>query len=314
MLMRLMILAVVTTVTVYADAADDFSAGPAQKRAEEMCPWGHPTQNPWGGDLKYLARTAYVSAYDDRPEGGLVPLWVAYRVSQDLLKKDVKRKGEFASFRKDPDLKHAAVDSEYVGFFDSRGFARGHLAPWAVMGGDRNGNGKLAKDDPEDAKTIFEANYLSNIAPQHHAGFNGSGGIWFKGERFVQEKLVAKGGKEVFVMTGCIFGPGMHEAIGKKVDSYVWVPAMFYKIVAWREFDGSDRPEVLAFLFPHHRAAHGNLESYLVTVDVIEALSGLDFFSDLPDALEVNLEDTSTVETWQKLKKADPNFAGGPNN
>lgn len=314
MRLQFLTVAVVVALTTSVNAADDFTAGPDRKRAEAACPWGYPVQNPWNGEMKYLARNGYVSVYDDRKEGGLVPLWVAYEVNKSLLEKDVKRKGKYKKFRPDPDLQNAVLDDEYLGFFDSRGFARGHLAPWAVMGGDRDGDGKLAKNDDDDAKTFFEANYLSNIAPQHHAGFNGAGGIWFKGERFVQDQLVEKQSKDVYIMTGCIFGVGTHEAIGNADDNYIWVPAMFYKIVAWREFAGSDRPEVLAFLFPHHRKAHGDLESYLVTVDVIEALSGLDFFSGLPDELEINLEDTSTFETWKKLTKAAPNFAGGPRN
>ncbi len=96
--------------------------------------------------------------------------------------------------------------------FTKRGFARGHLAPYAIMGGDRDKDGKLAEKDDDDSLTVFQSNYLSNIAPQHHHGFN-----------------VEKQKKEVWILAGCVFGPGDPEKVGKEKD--IWVPPMFYKIV-----------------------------------------------------------------------------------
>ena len=79
---------------------------------------------------------------------------------------------------------------------------------------------------------------------------------------------------------------------------------MFYKIVVW------DNPEIvapiiLAFLFTHHRSAHGSIEDFLVTVDVIEALSGENFFSDLDDETEEWIEDQDTWEVWLRESSSD---------
>jgi len=57
-------------------------------------------------------------------------------------------------------------------------------------------------------------------------------------------------------------------------------------------------PKVLAFLFPHQRDSHGDIEDFLVLVDLIEALSGFDFFSQLDDALETEIEDQDTWLNW----------------
>jgi endonuclease G, mitochondrial len=55
-----------------------------------------------------------------------------------------------------------------------------------------------------------------------------------------------------------------------------------------------DVPILLAFLFPHQWMRHGEIENFLVSVDVVEALTGLDFFS----GLEGWLEDLDTFENW----------------
>ena len=72
---------------------------------------------------------------------------------------------------------------------------------------------------------------------------------------------------------------------------------MFYKIVTWIDPD-VDEPVFLAFLFPHQRSSHGDIEDFLVTIDVIEALTGHDFFSALADNIENVVEDVDTFDAW----------------
>jgi DNA/RNA endonuclease G (NUC1) len=139
---------------------------------------------------------------------------------------------------------------------------------------------------------------MSNIDPQHHSGFNGSPGLWWSlVERWLQDDLVAGQGKKVWVYAGCVFGLGRHEKVGPCRD--IWVPAMFHKIVITENPDASV-PTVLAFLFPHQRVAHGSIEDFLVTVDVVEALAGVDFFGTLEDSTETLLEDQDTWDVWRR--------------
>jgi len=54
-------------------------------------------------------------------------------------------------------------------------------------------------------------------------------------------------------------------------------------------------------LFPHLRQDHGQIENFLFTVDVVEALTGEDFFSDPDNDDEARLEDTDLgglAEGW----------------
>ncbi len=224
------------------------------------------------------------------------PSWVAYHVVPDYMKHP-KRKGRFSSFRGDPDISNEPTSADYTGLLASRGYARGHLAPFAIMGGDRDGDGDYAEYHPNstnvgdayDAETVYQSNYRSNIAPQHHTGFNGGPDLWYELERWIQDDLVKKQESEVWVFAGCVFGQGTPERVGTNAD--VAVPPMFFKIVILDD-PNADPPIVLAYLLPHQRVRHGELDSFLVSVDVIEALTGLDFF---PNETEEDwLEDQDT--------------------
>jgi len=245
-----------------------------------------------------LLRQGYVLAYDHER---LVPKWVAYRVEPEYRNTPI-RQGVFARYRTDPDFVDPVVDTDYDGLFDANvgNFARGHLAPYAVMGGDRDGDGQYAsldetENDPEDAQTLFEANYMSNMAPQHHYQFNGPGGLWFKVERWIQDDLVKTGGRSAWVFAGTLFGSGPAE--WEVSAKGIAVPPVFWKIVIEETFT-PEEPRVLAFLLPHQRVSHGDLTDYLVSVDIIEQLTGLNFFSDLSEAQQEQIERTDTCANW----------------
>lgn len=251
-----------------------------------------------------LIRNAYVSHYSAQYR---IPNWVAYHVDPDYLNTP-ERKGRFASFRKDEDVNDPVEDEEYNGLFDSKGYARGHLAPYKIMGGDRDDDGDYAAyvsgvtSDEEDEQTIFQGNYMTNIAPQHHNAINGSGGLWFKLERWIQDDGVEENDEEVWVYAGCIiFDTENIEGVGKN-DS-IAVPNMFYKMVIM-ESGNEDHPYVLAFLFPHYRQKNDMKENdifkYLVTVDYIEAITGLDFFSDIDESDQEEFECEIDLESWQE--------------
>lgn len=259
--------------------------GRSAELVAEHAPFGLP------GSAEVLIRQGYVVSYDTARR---VPRWVAYHVTPEY-RQLPPRTGRFSTFRTDPDVPDPVRDGDYTGLFADRGYARGHIVPYAVMGGDRDEDNRLAAEDDDDALTIFQANFMSNIAPQHHTAFNGSGGMWFALERFVQDDLVRDAGGEVWVYAGTVFGLGTPERVGP--DGDIHVPPMFFKIVVRIDPD-VDAPHILAFLFPHHRLRHGGIEDYLVSVDVIEALTGLDFFTELADELEAVLEDADTFGNW----------------
>jgi len=246
-----------------------------------------------------LERQGFVLAYNPARR---VPEWVAYRIIPDY-RNTPTRDGRLKSFRKDKQVPNGVVTTDYNGLKAARGYARGHLAPYGVMGGDRDGDGIFADldsavSDKDDEKTVFEANLMRNIAPQHHAGFNGAPGLWWTLERWIQDTVVRDQGKKVWVFAGTIFGRGHPETVSPDHD--IHVPPMFYKIMIEDGLSASN-PRILAFLFPHQRVTHGEIQDFLVSIDVLEALTGLDFLNELADDTERQIEDTDTWENWVRF-------------
>ena len=74
----------------------------------------------------------------------------------------------------------------------------------------------------------------------------------------------------------------------------VAVPGGYYKIVMARGAD--ELPAILAFLYPN--AKGGRAKRHLTSVDRIEDLTEIDFFSDLEDATEDKLEAIVPESLW----------------
>lgn len=262
-------------------------------------------------------RQAYILSYNHAHR---IPNWVAYHVQPDYLK-TVPRYGRFSQFRTDYHIPHPVGDHEYDGLNgNGKGYVRGHLVPFGISGGDRDGDllygvadinrdGVVNSDDMkgralsefiEDAdelSRVYEINQMSNITPQDHDGFNGNSGIWGKLESFIQRKVKQDLGNDFWVIAGPVLGRGEMQKVGPNKD--ITVPPMFFKIVVRK--DKNDNPLVLAFLMPHHKEPRGDIEDYLVSVDIIEAMTGLDFFRDLNDEAEASLESVDTWVNWKRF-------------
>jgi endonuclease G, mitochondrial len=235
----------------------------------------------------FLERQAYIVQFDNQRK---TPRWVAYHVKPENLVTP-KREGAWKKYRNDPDVEGESSDEDYKGQFNTwRNYANGHLVPYFVSGGDRDGDGILAQDgDEDDAQAVFEINYRTNLAPQHHHNFNGSGGLWYKLETYVRKTLLRDKQKEVWVFAGTIYGQGVYDVIGNGVE----VPPMFFKIIITEE---EGVPKILAFLFPHQIKKHGEIGDFLVSVNHIESMTGLDFFHELNNE---ELERESTFKNWE---------------
>lgn len=271
---------------------------------------------PSGGGI--LVRRGYVAQYDSVRR---VPQWVAWRAAPEYRTSLPDRtKSLWKSFHSDPDLSNPVEDDDYKHWHGSDyNFARGHLAPYFIMGGDRDGDGQNAanaaqqESDIDDACTVYEANYLSNIAPQFHNRFNGSGGLWNKLETKIRNLVDAS--KTFHIIAGTVFGDAPIQHIGPltqitvngekktllKGPFDIAVPHMFFKIIVSGQ-------SVIPFLFTHTNKIGSSgclldaqLEDCIVSVLDIENLTGLDFFGDLDDAAEQQLESSNGAQAWQAL-------------
>lgn len=192
--------------------------------------------------------------------------WVAYE-----LKKEHLSKNEFKRpyFEEDKKVKTSSADWRN---YKKSGYDKGHLCP----AGDRRFT-----------LQAFEETFLtSNISPQDHA-FNS--GIWNDLEQKV--RYWAKRYDGVYVITGGILSNNL-PAIGYE---HVTVPKQFYKIVF---SNSSTNPKMIAFLLPH-KNSNKSLEKFVVPVDEIERLTGIDFFEKLDDKIENKLESSLSIKEWK---------------
>ena len=192
--------------------------------------------------------------------------WVIYTLNKSHLTDDDRERPDFIE---DPYLDSKSADwRNYKG----SGFDRGHLCP----AGDRRFS----------ERAYCETFYTSNISPQD-TEFNA--GIWNDLEK--QVRAWAKRYGELYVATAGVLESGL-ETIG---DEDVAVPRWFYKIVV----RGSEKdPRVIAFLIPN-LSANSSLKNYIVSVDRIEEMTGLNFFRSLPDELEQQIEAGINEKDWR---------------
>lgn len=192
--------------------------------------------------------------------------WVAYMLKKEHLTYDDRKRPYFIE---DPKVKTKSADwRNYKG----SGYDRGHLCP----AGDRRFS----------EQAYNETFYTSNISPQDKY-FNA--GIWNRLEK--QTRKWAKKYGALFVVTGGVLEKGLVEIGEEDVD----VPKYFYKIVA-----RGDRKnlKLIGFLMPS-KESNKPLQQFAVPVDRIEKMTGIDFFENLPEVLESELEKGVDTSAWK---------------
>ncbi len=192
--------------------------------------------------------------------------WVAYMLQKKQLTYDDRKRPYFIE---DPYVRTKSADwRNYKG----SGYDRGHLVP----AGDR----KFSE------QAYNETFYTSNISPQD-GDFNA--GLWNRLEK--QTRSWAKRYKTLFVVTGGVLTHGLEE-IG---DEDVAVPQYFYKIIA-KENRGD--LEVLGFLMKGEERSD-RIQSFIVPIDSIETLTGLDFFYQIDKKTQAAIEEGILLKNWK---------------
>ncbi len=209
-----------------------------------------------------IKHNGYQLSYNEQHEQAE---WVAYSLNKnDIVYNNFKR----PYFINDPKVKTKSANWRS---YKKSGYDRGHLCP----AGDRRYS-KKAHD---------ETFYTSNISPQKH-DFNA--GVWNRLEQ--KTRYWAKKYNNLYIVTGGILEPNL-KTIGKDKVS---VPNKFYKIIL-----DYTQPEIkaIAFLIPH-KESKSPLYNFVVTIDDIEKLTGIDFFPELPDTIENKLESSNSYKNW----------------
>ena len=201
-----------------------------------------------------LTKKAYSLCYSSQHRQSL---WAYHLLNDELMNGRTKRTNDY---RKDPAVKKNPVTKRD---FARTGYDRGHLVPAADM----------KKNETLMSETFF----MTNMAPQR-PGLNR--GIWRTLENLTR-KLVKKSGEAVVLTL-----PVIKETDGR-LPKGITIPSSFAKIIFWPK-----QKKVLAFEIPNDGQPDLRPEDFQVTVNSLEAKTGLDFFWQLPDSVEETLEDT----------------------
>ncbi|MBQ3629754.1 MAG: DNA/RNA non-specific endonuclease [Prevotella sp.] len=184
-------------------------------------------------------------------------------------------------FQPDPDLP-VGVRTELEDYYDS-GYQRGHICASA----DRL-NSKDANE---------QTFYLSNIMPQTSQLNNG---IWQDMENHVRNKWNNNDFRRVlYVVKG---GTIADDALLGYTSSGLPIPKYFFMALLCESDQGQYK--ALAFVVEHSARNQGGtpLRNYVVNIDELESLTGIDFFCNLPDATERKVESalkSDIVKEWK---------------
>ncbi|MEK0423346.1 MAG: hypothetical protein RLZ95_1256 [Bacteroidota bacterium] len=191
--------------------------------------------------------------------------WVFYHLTPEFVNGTQVRTDDF---RSDPLVKNNPVKStDYTG----SGFDRGHLCPAADMTLNYN--------------SMSETFFMSNMSPQAPS-FNR--GIWSTLEDKVRFWALEKNG--VYVATG----PILKNSCGTINNGTITVPCSFYKII----YNDTGAEKIAIAFILNNQGSTSNLKNFVCNIDQIETLTGIDFFSELPDDIENKLESTIYTSNW----------------
>lgn len=210
-----------------------------------------------------IHHTAYSLSYDTQH---YLPKWTIYEITKEQIQKKLStRKNKFYP---DPQLYNKTnLEIDYK----NSGYDRGHLVPAADM----------AYSDT----SMKESFYYSNITPQIPS-FNR--GIWKKLEEQVREWVIQN--DKLIIISG----PVISDTLKHFGIHNISIPYYYYKIIA-----DLTEPEIkmIGFIIPNKKSDI-ELQNYAVSVDSIEKVTNINFFSTLDDNIEEKLEKEKLIEKW----------------
>ena len=225
-----------------------------------------PVSSPSKTDI-LIEHEGFSLLYDTKT---LCPRWVAWELTAEETRGKVSRQN--VDFKEDE-----SVPKEYqVASWDYNGghYGRGHMCP--------------AGDMKWSQEAMQDCHYMTNICPQT-AELNKT--WWEHLERAC--RTWARQDGSVQIVCGPVFSENPRH-FGKK--HRMAVPKGFYKVVLSQK---KGREKAIGFYYTNDDAIQP-MEDAVRSVDDIERMTGIDFFSSLPDEQEDKLEAMGDLRAWDK--------------
>ncbi|MGZ5076041.1 MAG: DNA/RNA non-specific endonuclease [Methylobacter sp.] len=219
--------------------------------------------------FRILRNHGFILGYSDLRGN---PLWVEYALADQAENTpSIKRPSRFETdWRGINRVSHES--------YQKSGYDRGHMAPNYAMSHLYGREGQA------------DSFLMTNVTPQK-ANLNQK--IWQRLEE-AEIKHFAKLFGKVWVITGPVFS-GTVERLSS--DWRVEIPDAFYKIYL-SEAAPNKAPAALAFLIPQTVNGKEPLAQFETNIDTIEAQTGIDFFADLDDRVEAQMEASIDPLPW----------------
>ena len=196
------------------------------------------------------------------------PNYVVWTLEPDETEGEFTR--EKAQFMADDNVEGCATLADYR----NSGFDRGHMAPAADM--------KWSE------KSMADCHLLTNMCPQDKRLNSGAWATVEKNSR----KWAQKFGPLVIV-AGPVLSDRLPRSIGK---TPVPVPERFFKVIL---APYANPPMGIGFIMPNSYV-EGGAQSTVVSIDDVEEITGFDFFSALPDSIEIEVERQNKLRAWNR--------------
>lgn len=173
-------------------------------------------------------------------------------------------------FQQDFNIEGSATLADYR----NSGYDRGHMAPAADM--------KWSE------KAMWDCHLLTNMCPQEKSL---NSGAWATVEKNTRNWALKHG--ELIIVAGPVLSDYFTRYIG---ESHIPVPERFFKVILAPE---ANPPLGIGFIMPNSYV-EGGAQSTVVSIDEVEAVTGFDFFSDLPDDIENEVEKRASLRLWNR--------------
>lgn len=197
-----------------------------------------------------------------------IPYYVTWALTPEHTDGPYSRKD--VDFRTDPEVDGCATADDYR----RSGFDRGHIAP--------------AADMKWSAQAMSDCHYFTNICPQDKKLNTGAWNALEKATRKWAQKFGT-----LYIVSGPITTDRITRHIGK---SQVAVPERFFKVIIAPE---ANPPMGIAFIMSNSYV-DGGMQSTVTSIDNVEAVTGYDFFYNLPDDIENAVEAQSSLAAWNR--------------
>ena len=216
-------------------------------------------------DVTPLQRYAYKVWYSETMR---IPLAVSWYLTKDHTYGKSQRKS--ISFMPDEDTHNPVTTFDYM----QSGYDRGHMCP----AGDNKWN-----------RTAQEQTFLmTNICPQNH---NLNKNDWNDLEQLC--RTWARRYNRIYIVCGPVLRGNSHKTIGRERNKRITVPEAFYKVV----LRTGKNPAAIGFIY-ENVGSRQPMRQTVRSVDEIEQITGIDFFSALSDDVEHRIEAKSSLTDW----------------